>query len=123
MLALADKNYAYWSHPTYLYYYVPEPIQLHVDTDRPIYRPGQKVLVKETAVTRVPQGFKLYSGKSAIAVKAHDANGQEFFSYLKVPNEMGSVTTEFEIPTNRSIFRGSAGGGAGAQVVLTEWNF
>lgn len=57
-LAEHGNSFAYWSNPVYVDFAVPSSIQLFIETDRPIYRPGQTVSLKVTAITRIQHGYK-----------------------------------------------------------------
>ncbi|UCC96065.1 MAG: hypothetical protein JSW40_04750, partial [Candidatus Omnitrophota bacterium] len=49
-LAKSKNSFSYWSHNQYLNYSSPSPIELFIETDRPIYRPGHKVRAKVVIV-------------------------------------------------------------------------
>ncbi|MFA5137833.1 MAG: alpha-2-macroglobulin family protein [Elusimicrobiota bacterium] len=100
-LARRKSSYAYWAGPTYAGHSVPPPYQLFIETDRPIYRPGQKVAFKVTVTERIPQGFKTYSGKASVELHARDVNGQELYQARQGVGAKGSFSGEFLIPTGR----------------------
>ncbi|HVE14438.1 MAG TPA: alpha-2-macroglobulin family protein, partial [Elusimicrobiota bacterium] len=100
-LAGRDGRWAYWASPAGMSFVIPAPVELFVETDRPIYRPGQKVRYKATVVRRTPRGLEAYPGPTAVKVSARDANGQEFFSESKVPDANGGLDGELAIPAGR----------------------
>jgi uncharacterized protein YfaS (alpha-2-macroglobulin family) len=100
-LARREGSYAYWAHPANAGHSVPPPYQLFIETDRPIYRPGQKVAFKVTVTERIPQGFKTYAGKAAVEVRARDVNGQELYQARQEVGASGSFSGELLIPTGR----------------------
>ncbi|MBI4656045.1 MAG: hypothetical protein HY746_04755 [Elusimicrobia bacterium] len=108
-LARSSKGYAWWANEKSLWYSVPQPIEIFIETDRPIYRPGQKVEFKAVALVKTPQGYKVYDshaasrgeGKSKITVSARDANYNEFFKKDLVLNQMGSASGSFTAPAGR----------------------
>lgn len=107
-LARLGDSSAYWQSPSYFNVMVPAPIELHLETDRPIYRPGQTVKVKTTVLRRIPRGYKVYDGLSKTTVMVRDANGQELCkSELKL-NAMGSASISCLIPTGRLLGQYSA---------------
>jgi len=116
-LAHYRKSYAYWQGPAYQDYSVPEPISLHIDTDRPIYRPGQKVQYKVTMLMKVPEGLKVYRTKSKLSIAVKDRNNQEFYREDKDINSMGSCNGEFMIPAGRML------GTYTIKVSVQEWGY
>ena len=112
-----QTRYAYWSGAGYLYYSPPPPITFNIDIDRPIYRPGQKVLYKVTTVMKTPRGLILYHPTSKLSIRALDVNGQELYKEDKATNAMGSVSGEFLIPTGRML------GNYSVQISINEWGY
>ncbi|KAF0126092.1 MAG: Large extracellular alpha-helical protein [Elusimicrobia bacterium] len=80
---------------------VPQPLVVGVDTDRPVYRPGQEVGFKVTVLERRPRGYSVHARGRKIKVSARDANWQEFFSSSYELNDMGSAAGSFTIPSGR----------------------
>ena len=98
-----QESWAYWANPLSLGFSPPAYVQVFVETERPIYHPGQKVAFKATVLTRIPQGFKTYEGKSEVKLQLMDANYQEVASVKKKPGPFGSVAGDFLIPTGRML--------------------
>jgi uncharacterized protein YfaS (alpha-2-macroglobulin family) len=107
-LARSGDSSAYWQSPSYFSVSVPAPIELHLETDRPIYRPGQTVRVKTTVLRRLPRGYKVYDGTSKLTVSVRDANGQELCKAEPKLNAMGSAALSCLIPTGRLLGQYSA---------------
>jgi len=107
-LARSGASRAYWQSPSYFNVSVPAPIELHLETDRPIYRPGQTVRVKTTVLRRLPRGYKVYDGASKLTVRLNDANGQELCKAEPKLNAMGSASVSCAIPTGRLLGQYSA---------------
>lgn len=99
-LAKWGANYAWWAQTLYWQFHQDPPAMIYVDTDRPIYRPGQQVQVKATVVRRLPQGYSVY-GVGNLEVTLHDVNGQEVERKNLKLNAMGTAATPFKIPTGR----------------------
>ena len=101
--SLLSYNGAFaWQANGSSFYFSPQtPLQVFIETDRPIYRPGQTVKFKATVLLRQPHGWKLYDGKSKVTITATDANGQQFFNKALPLNSMGSAAGEFLIPAGR----------------------
>jgi len=97
LLSAAD-GWAWWPDGWFgMYTNVPPPVQLFAETDRPVYRPGQTVRFKITALVRQPRGWRVYDGKRPVTVTARDANGREFFSKKLRAGALGSAAGEFTI--------------------------
>ena len=100
-LLSSGGSYAYWNGYQNAGFYVPEPISLYVETDRPVYRPGQEVKYKVTALIREPRGFRAYDGKNSLKVTAMDQNWQELFSKTLPFTGLGSASGVFTVPQGR----------------------
>jgi uncharacterized protein YfaS (alpha-2-macroglobulin family) len=81
------------------YYSVEQPVRVFVETDREIYRPGQTVKFKITALLRRPGGWKTYDGKSQLAINVRDTDWKEVFVQKITPGPMGTASGEFTLPS------------------------
>ncbi len=93
--------YAYWNSYSSIGLNVPAPITIFVETDRPVYRPGQEVKFKATVLTREPRGYRTYGGKEKLVVTARDANWQEVYKKTLPFTGLGSAAGAFKIPAGR----------------------
>lgn len=93
--------YAYWSSQASAGLHVPQPVSIFVETDRPVYRPGQEVKFKATALLREPRGFRVYDGKGRLTVTARDPNWQEVYKKVLPFTGLGSAAGAFTIPGGR----------------------
>ena len=100
-LLISGGSYAYWNGYQNAGLYVPEPLSLNVETDRPVYRPGQEVKYKITALIREPRGFRAYDGKNKIKVTVRDQNWQEIFNKTLSFTGLGSASGSFNVPQGR----------------------
>ena len=100
-LLSAGGSYAYWNGYQNANLEVPEPLSLYVETDRPIYRPGQDVKYKVTAILREPRGFRAYDGKNKLRITVRDQNWQELFRKDLPFTGLGSASGDFTIPQGR----------------------
>lgn len=107
-LARSGASRAYWQSPAHFNVAVPAPIEIHLESDRPIYRPGQTVRIKTTVLRRLPRGYKVYDGASKLTVRLNDANGQELCKAEPKLNAMGSASVSCAIPTGRLLGQYSA---------------
>lgn len=99
-LAKYGKSFAYWQFQKYFSYRTPAFAEFFIETDRPIYRPGQEVHVKIIAVKRTSAGFRALSNEK-ICLSGRDSNGKEFFSETKELNSFGSTNISLKIPTGK----------------------
>jgi uncharacterized protein YfaS (alpha-2-macroglobulin family) len=93
--------YAYWNSPASAGLSVPQPLSVYVETDRPVYRPGQEVKFKATVLERRPRGFRTYAGQAVLKITARDPNWQEVYSKTLSVNPMGSAAGTFTVPAGR----------------------
>ena len=104
---LAEKNnsYAFWNNKGYFNASWDNPLKVFVETDRPIYRPGQKVNFKVVVIKKNKSGFQAGGNSKKILITAKDVNYQEFFRKELTLGEFGSAAGEFEIPAGRLLGR------------------
>jgi len=97
--------YAYWNSQASAYLQVPQPVSLFVETDRPVYRPGQEVKFKVTALLRQPRGYRTYDGAGRLELVARDPNWQEVYTKVLPISGQGSAAGSFKIPEGRLLGR------------------
>jgi alpha-2-macroglobulin len=102
-LANKGKSYAVWERRQSISFDYQNPLRIYMETDRPIYRPGQKIKFKVTAIERINRHKGLYSGKQPIRVSLKDANGQNVETKTFKLNSFASASGEFTIPTDRML--------------------
>ncbi|MFH1283112.1 MAG: MG2 domain-containing protein [bacterium] len=107
-LAQKGNSYCFLANAVHFSYYPPNPIQIFIQTDRPIYRPGHKVHVKVIATKRVSNGYRALSNQE-LTLTASDPNNKEFFKESSQLNDFGSATFSFEIPHGRLLGNYSIG--------------
>ncbi|MDD2806082.1 MAG: MG2 domain-containing protein [Elusimicrobiales bacterium] len=93
--------YAYWNSGASAGLHVPPPVSVFTETDRPVYRPGQEVRFKVTALLRLPRGYQTYGGKRTVTVTARDPNWQEVYTKTLPFSGLGSAAGSFKIPEGR----------------------
>jgi uncharacterized protein YfaS (alpha-2-macroglobulin family) len=98
-------SYAYWGGYAAASYSVPEPVSIFVETDRPVYRPGQEVKYKATVLLREPRGWRVYDGRAAVEITASDANWQELHKKSLPLTGLGSAAGSFTVPSGRLLGR------------------
>ena len=104
-LARRGASLAYAQGPSWMSHGVPAPIQVYLDLDRPVYRPGQRVQGKVTVLRRLPRGFKAYDGASTVALTVADANGQLVSSRTLTLDAFGAGAFAADIPAGRLLGR------------------
>ncbi len=96
---LAEKNgqVALSPHSTYLRLYNPQPIRLYVQTDRAIYRPGQKVQLSVQAFERTPRSWQVWPSQT-VQINVRGANGKQIFQAQTALNAFGTAQLDFTLP-------------------------
>ena len=109
--------YAYWNSQASAGLQVPQPVSIFVETDRPVYRPGQEVKFKATALLREPRGFRVYDGQGKLTVTARDPNWQEGYKKVLPFTGLGSAAGSFKVPEGRLL------GGYSVTAQITEYGY
>ncbi|MBI4423872.1 MAG: hypothetical protein HY554_09100, partial [Elusimicrobia bacterium] len=100
-LARSGESLAYWANGSHFWHHAQASVQVQLETDRPVYRPGQEVRVKATALLRHPRGYRTYDRGRPLTLVASDANGQELHRVELALNAFGSAAARFTIPPGR----------------------
>ena len=105
--SLADHrgSIALWETELPLTPIVPPALQGFVETDRPIYRPGDSVKVKFTLLKQSGHEVTLAESGTELEMVLRDASGEEVSKKKAALGSMGTVAGEFEIPTGRLMGR------------------
>jgi uncharacterized protein YfaS (alpha-2-macroglobulin family) len=104
LFEISYKNDFLPSEQSYYKYYYPRtetPVsqkQIHLFTDRSIYRPGQTIYVKGIVTQRTSEDHKILVGEKA-SVTFKDVNYQDIKTQDFTTNEFGSFTGTFVAPT------------------------
>jgi len=77
------------------------PYEMFLETDRPIYRPGQSVKVRVTVLKRNDEELEAFRGKEKIVLELKDANGETAGKEEVSVNPYGSAAATFTIPSGR----------------------
>ncbi|MEO0225848.1 MAG: MG2 domain-containing protein, partial [candidate division WOR-3 bacterium] len=107
------ESCAFWYNRQALNHSFPNPFEIFIELDRPIYRPGHKVQAKAVVVRRTGQGFKSMDNGS-IEFYATDPNHKEFFRTRAELNQFGSVGISFDIPAGRLL---------GRYILIAQFNY
>ncbi|MFC1646024.1 alpha-2-macroglobulin [Candidatus Omnitrophota bacterium] len=102
-LAKSKGSFSYWNNAQHLNYTSPDPVEVFIETDRPIYRPADKVQAKAVVVWRTPEGFRTLRSENPnpVTFSASDPNYKEFFTEKVELSEFGSASVSFQIPQGR----------------------
>ena len=97
---LAEKDGSRAFTPAlYFHFYNNEPVRLFLQTDRAIYRPGEKVQLALNAFETLPRGLKVLPNQR-VEIKVADTSGNTVFTARPATNAMGTAQTEFTLPDN-----------------------
>lgn len=104
--ALADKegSLAYTSNSVYFHFYLNDPVRLYAQTDRAIYRPGQKVQLAVNAFETLPRGLKVLPSRR-VKIEVMDPSGDTLFTASPLLNAMGTASAEMTLPDNPMLGR------------------
>jgi uncharacterized protein YfaS (alpha-2-macroglobulin family) len=98
-LAMRGSSVALFSSPSYHGRQEPEPpLALFLATDRPIYRPGQKLEARVTSIERVRDGSFKIDAHRKVHLVLSDPNGKSVAEKDVVTGAMGSASLEMELP-------------------------
>ena len=86
---------------TYFNWTAPNPISIYIITDRPIYRPGDRVNFKVIGVRQRKSGFSPVTEGTGLFVHARDANEKDFFDIKIAAGPFGSAGGSFIIPAGK----------------------
>lgn len=93
-------------HNTSFYFSPNTPVQLFAQTDRAIYRPGQKVSLSVQGFQATPRGMQVLPGKQ-VEIKVHSSqNYKQIFKTSATLNEFGTMQTQFTLPEGNEILLG-----------------
>ena len=96
-LAQKDGNTAFIPSEIPFHLYRPEPVKIIPQTDRGIYRPGQKVNFSVQVFQTVIRGTEVLPNKP-VKIEARNANYDTFFTTTLTTNALGTVQGEFTLP-------------------------
>lgn len=96
-LAVKGKDTAFTSSAVYFHFNQEDPVRLFAQTDRPIYRPGQKVQFSINAFENIVRGMRTLTGRS-VQVEIRDANYTKVYTSTLDLNDMGTAAGAFSLP-------------------------
>ena len=96
-LAVKGKDTAFTSSAVYFHFNQEDPVRLFAQTDRAIYRPGQKVQFSVNAFENVVRGLRTLTGRS-VRVEIRDANYAKIYSSTLDLNDLGTAAGAFSLP-------------------------
>jgi len=97
-LGTFGKNIAYTQNLSFSH--SPDsPVKLSIQTDRAIYRPGQKVMLSVNALQRTVTGYNVWPN-TRIHLTVKDTNYKTVFETHVTTNAMGTAQTQFTLPSD-----------------------
>lgn len=81
----------------YFNWSAPEPVKLFAQTDRAIYRPGQKVQISVQGFEKTSTGWQVLPGKTAKII-VRGANGKQIFQGNVTLSDFGTAQIDFTLP-------------------------
>ncbi len=101
------KDAAFSAQNTYFNFTPQVPVSLFIQTDRAIYRPGQKVFISVQAFENTPRGKQVLSGKQVEVKVRSSQNNKQVFQTSATLNEFGTMQTQFTLPEGTEILLGN----------------
>lgn len=86
------------NHFTYFDFYPQDPVRLFAETDRAVYRPGQKVQFAVYGFERAGRGLKTLPANAKVSLTLRDANYQKIYVKTLPFNAYGTARGEMTLP-------------------------
>ncbi len=96
VLAKKGNDTAFTRNAVYTRFYNRAPVRLYTQTDRAIYRPGQKVQLAVNAFETLPRGLRVLPNKR-VQIEVTNASGEKVFSANPQLNAMGTAQAQFTL--------------------------
>ena len=93
MTGQSYSNYGYYGYGDNR-----DELKVYAYTDRPVYRPGQKVYFREIVSQRVKGGDQVPAKNIKILVSVRNPKGEEIYTKTLTSSEFGTVNGEFDLP-------------------------
>lgn len=90
---------------TYFHLYMDEPVRLFAQTDRAIYRPGQKVFLSVQAFAKTPRGLTVLPQQD-VQLVVRNASGKQIYQARTTLNAFGTSQTQFSLPQEQDVMLG-----------------
>jgi uncharacterized protein YfaS (alpha-2-macroglobulin family) len=103
LIARNGVSFSYLRYEDYFASRTKPRVLVFSEVDRPIYRPGQKLLVKIYGFEHTPNSYVPFDSSKDIKVIFSDANGEKIEERSVKLNSFGSASLDFEIPTGRAL--------------------
>ncbi len=98
--AQSGEQAAFSPRATYFHFYNSDPVRLFAQTDRAIYRPGQKVSLSVQAFQTRPRGLQVLPEKD-VQLSVRNASGKQIYQAKTTLNAFGTAQTQFTLPDGK----------------------
>ncbi len=102
-----NQDAAFSAQTTYFNFSPQAPVNLFIQTDRAIYRPGQKVFISVQAFENTPRGKQVLPGKPVEVSVRSAQNNKQIFQTSATLNEFGTLQTQLTLPEGTEILLGN----------------
>ena len=103
--AQKGKDMAFSPRAMYFHFYNNDPVRLFAQTDRAIYRPGQKVYLSVQAFQTTPRGLQVLPEKN-VQIQVRNASGKQIYQAQATLNAFGTTQTQFALPDEKDVMLG-----------------
>ena len=81
----------------------PDPLQIAVDVDRPVYRPGHPLQGRATLFVPTADGLRPIAEGTEVAIQGNDSSGNSFFQSKGKASAFGSIPFSTTLPKDRPL--------------------
>lgn len=96
--AVSSAGTALMTNFTFFNFYPQDPVRLFAETDRAVYRPGQKVQFAVYGFERAGRGLKTLAAGTKVSVTLRDANYEKIYNKTLPLNAYGTAQGEVTLP-------------------------
>ena len=96
--AAKGASTAFMTNALYFNYYSSSPFSLYAETDRAIYRPGQKVQLAVYGFEKAGRGLKTMDENAQVTLTVRDANYEKIHEKTLTLNAYGTAKDELTLP-------------------------
>ena len=93
-----DGSTAFMNNTLYFNYYASSPFTLYAETDRAIYRPGQKVQLAVYGFEKTGRGLQTMAENTKVTLTVRDANYEKIHEKTLSLNAYGTAKDEWTLP-------------------------
>lgn len=98
IVAKYKENYALINYLYPQHYSKPNPVQIYINTDRSIYKPGEEVQIVVNAIENKDNKYFTYQGKEKLNIQIRNASRKEIAKDTLTLDNFGQAVYTFKVP-------------------------